>query len=82
MESAAAGRGQGAGKKVDPGPVPGPVCWCASVPVCRRAGVLVSKCAGDRSNRGGVPIYRRANAYIDFALIVLQLSYVFPMVFL
>ena len=36
MESAAVGRGQ-----VDPGPVLGPVSWCASVQVCRCASVPV-----------------------------------------
>jgi len=46
MEWAAAGRGQGAEKKVDPGPVQRPVCGCAGVPVCRCAGVQVCRCAG------------------------------------
>ena len=46
MEWAVVGRGQGAGKKVDAWPAPGPACWCASVPVWRCAGLPVCKCAG------------------------------------
>ena len=44
------------------------LCWgrCPGVPVCRCAGVQVCRCAGDR---GGVPIYRCANASVDFAMI-------------
>ena len=41
MEWATAGRGHGAGKKVDPGPVLGPVSWYAAVQVCRCASVPV-----------------------------------------
>ena len=74
MESAAVGPGQ-----VDPGPLLGPVSWCVSVPVCRCAGVQVCRCAGDR---GGVPIYRCANASVDFAMISLQLSFVFAIIIL
>ena len=66
MESAAVGRSQ-----VDPAPVLGPVSWCATKQVCR--------CACDG---GGVSIYRGANASVDFAMVSLQLSYVFATIIL
>ena len=53
--------------------------WCPGVQLCRCDGVQVCRCAGDR---GGVPIYRCANASVDFALISLQLSYVFAVIVL
>ncbi len=54
-------------------------CAGAGVLVCRCAGVLVCKCAGDR---GDVPIYWCGNASADFAMISLQLSYVFARIIL
>ena len=66
MESAAVGRGH-----VDSGPELGPVSWCATKQVCR--------CACDG---GGVSIYRGANASVDFAMVSLQLSYVFARIIL
>ena len=57
------------------------LCWgrCPGMLLCRCAGVHVCQFAGDR---GGVPIYRCANASVDFAMISLQLSYVFAIIIL
>jgi len=51
---------------VDPGPERGPLSRCAAKQVCR--------CACDG---GGVSMYRGANASVDFAMVSLQLSYMF-----
>ena len=71
MESAAVGRGQ-----VDPGPVLGPVSWCAGVRVCRCASVPVCRWSRWCTN---IPV---CNTSVDFAMISLQLSYVFAIIIL
>ena len=68
MESAAVGRGQ-----VDPGPLLGPVSWYAAVQVCRCACVPVIAVVTN------IPV---CNTSVDFAMISLQLSYVFAIIIL
>ena len=53
--------------QVDPGPLLGPVSWYAAVQVCR--------CAS-------VPVIVVCNTSVDFAMISLQLSFVFATIIL
>ena len=55
------------------------VMWILGLSWARCPGVKLSRCACDG---GGVPIYRGANASVDFAMVSLQLSYVFARIIL